>query len=114
MAYDKQASRDKRKNRIRKKILGTPERPRLTVFKSNKHLYAQVIDDLNHKTLVAASSLKEKSGANKEAAKWLGQAIAERAKAQNINDVVFDRNGYQYHGVVRQIADSAREGGLKF
>lgn len=114
MAYNKTAARAKRKYSIRKKLFGTPERPRLSVFKSNQHLYVQIIDDTNHKTLVSASTLQEKQGANKEAAKWLGQTIADRAKTQKIETVVFDRNGYQYHGVVRQIADSARESGLKF
>ena len=110
----KQQSRLKRKNRIRKKVFGTAERPRLSVFKSNKHLYVQVIDDVNHKTIAQASTLKEKLGANKEAAKWVGKAIAERAKTQSVDSVVFDRNGYQYHGVIREIAEAAREGGLKF
>lgn len=114
MAYVKKDSRLKRKVRIRKKISGTPERPRMTVFKSNKHLYVQVIDDVNQKTIVEASTLKEGKGANIEAAKWVGQAIADRAKSASISEVVFDRNGFQYHGVIRQIADSARESGLKF
>lgn len=114
MAYVKKESRVKRKFRIRKKVFGTAERPRMSIFKSNKHLYVQVIDDTNQKTIAQASTQKEKKGANIEAAKWLGQTIAERVKATSVAEVVFDRNGFQYHGVVRQIADSAREGGLKF
>lgn len=115
MAHKKMNLRQKRKVRIRKKIFGTPDCPRMTVFRSNKNLYVQVIDDVNHKTLVSASTLKETGKAsNKDAAKWLGEAIADKTLSQNISQVVFDRNGFRYHGVVKELADSAREKGLKF
>lgn len=109
------------KSRIRKKIRGTTERPRLVVFRSLSHIYAQVVDDSQAKTLVACSSLskdlKAPIGAlkgQKEKAKSLGQQIAKLAIGKNIRTVVFDRNGYLYHGVVKSLADGAREGGLKF
>lgn len=114
MSHKKLTSREKRKLRIRKKISGTPERPRLSVFKSNRYVYAQIIDDLNQKTLVAASSLKDLKGANIKSAEFVGEAIAERAKQKDITQVVFDVNGYRYHGVVKAIADSARKSGLVF
>lgn len=113
-------SRKKRHRRVRSKINGTPERPRLNVFRSGKNIYAQVIDDLSGKTLVAASSLdpqlrSELSAAgNKEAARKVGELLARRAIDQGIKDVVFDRGGYLYHGRVKELADGAREGGLKF
>ena len=104
--------------RIRKSVKGTIERPRLAVFRSNKEIYAQVIDDLNGNTLAAASS-REKGIADKKVkkadqAKLVGQLIAERAKEAGIGQVVFDRSGYLYHGRVKALADAAREGGLKF
>ena len=114
---DKNAMRLKRHIRVRGKISGTPERPRLNVFRSNANIYAQIIDDVNGVTLVSASTLdKEFEGAagNCEAAKKVGQVIAERAKAKGIEEVVFDRGGYVYHGRVAALAEGARENGLKF
>lgn len=107
----------KRHLRVRAKISGTPDRPRLNVFRSNKHIYAQLIDDVNGVTLAAASTMDkgfEGTGGNKDAARKVGQAIAERAKEKNIETVVFDRGGYLYHGRVKELADGARESGLKF
>jgi large subunit ribosomal protein L18 len=105
--------------RIRKKILGTPERPRLNVYRSLNHIYVQVIDDLKGSTLVSASSAEGKkgerrTGGNLAAAKSVGKTIAERAKAKGINEVVFDRGGYIYHGRVKALADAARAAGLEF
>ena len=114
---NKNAMRLKRHVRVRGKISGTPERPRLNVFRSNANIYAQIIDDVNGVTLVAANTLeKEFEGAtgNAEAAKKVGQIVAERAKAKGIEKVVFDRNGYIYHGRVAALAEGAREAGLKF
>lgn len=107
--------RMKRKARIRSKVSGSAERPRLTVFKSAKHLSAQVIDDVSGKTLVAVSSFgKEPVRANVEGCAKLGQALADRCKAANVTKVVFDRNGFQFHGRVKAFADGVREGGLSF
>ena len=106
--------------RIRKKISGTPERPRLAVFRSQSHIYAQVIDDGTGRTVCSASSLDEtlkkdaKRGANVASAKAVGQLIATRAKEKGVEAVVFDRGGFQYHGRIKALADAAREGGLKF
>ena len=103
--------------RVRGKISGTPERPRLNVFRSNANIYAQIIDDVNGVTLVAANTLeKDFEGAcgNCEAAKKVGAVLAERAKAKGIEEVVFDRGGYVYHGRVAALAEGAREAGLKF
>ena len=117
---EKKNKRLRRKIRIRKKIKGTPERPRLTVYRSLKYIYAQIIDDEAGHTLVAASSLekelKEKLKSTKdiEAAKAVGELIAKRALEKGIEKVVFDRNGYKYHGRVKALADAAREAGLKF
>ncbi|MBR3133880.1 MAG: 50S ribosomal protein L18 [Clostridia bacterium] len=114
---DRKFERVRRHKRVRRKISGTPECPRLCVFRSNKGVYAQIIDDVNQTTLVAASTLDKEvktKHANKEAAKEVGSLIAKRAKAKKISDVVFDRGGYIYHGVVKELADSAREGGLNF
>ncbi len=111
------AQRLKRHKRVRGKIAGTPERPRLNVFRSGANIYAQVIDDAAGVTLAAASSLEkgfEGHGGNIEAAKKVGLAIAERAKAKGISVVVFDRGGYLYHGRVQALAEGAREGGLEF
>lgn len=111
------AQRLKRHKRVRAKVSGTPERPRLNVFRSEKNIYAQVIDDVNGVTLCSASSVEkgfEGSGANKEGARKVGLAVAERAKAKGINEVVFDRGGYVYHGRVQELAEGAREGGLEF
>jgi large subunit ribosomal protein L18 len=106
------------KFRIRKIISGTPERPRLSVFRSSKQIYCQLIDDMAGQTMVAASSnekgILEKKGTKVEKAKMVGQLIAERAKEHSIETVVFDRNGYLYHGRVKALADAARVGGLKF
>ena len=111
------AQRLKRHRRVRGKVSGTPECPRLNVFRSEKNIYAQVIDDVNGVTLCAASS-NEKDfdgvGSNKEGAKKVGMKVAERALAKGIESVVFDRGGYVYHGRVEQLAEGAREGGLKF
>ena len=114
---DKKAMRLHRHVRVRGKISGTPERPRLNVFRSNANIYAQIIDDVNGVTLVAANTLeKEFEGAtgNAEAAKKVGLTLAERAKAKGIEEVVFDRGGYIYHGRVAALAEGAREAGLKF
>ena len=114
---DTKAQRLKRHKRVRAKISGTPERPRLNVFRSLNHIYAQVIDDVNGKTLVSASSVEKDfgmTGGNCDAAKKVGQTVAERAVAKGITEVVFDRGGYVYHGRVQSLAEGAREGGLKF
>ena len=106
-----------RHKRVRAKISGTAERPRLCVYRSNDNIYAQIIDDVNGVTLVAASSVeKDFEGAtgNKEAARKVGKLVAERAKAKGIDTVVFDRGGYIYHGRVAELAEGAREGGLEF
>ena len=116
-SFDKNAQRVKRHTRVRGKISGTPERPRLNVFRSNANMYAQIIDDVNGVTLAAASTLeKDFEGAtgNKEAARKVGKLIGERAKAAGIGAVVFDRGGYLYHGRVQELAEGARESGLEF
>ena len=105
--------------RVRKRVSGSAARPRLNVFRSSKHIYAQLVDDVTGHTLAAASSLSKeldalKSGANKKAAREVGKLIAQRAKIKNIANVVFDRGGYVYHGRIKELADGAREGGLKF
>ncbi|MBN1626235.1 MAG: 50S ribosomal protein L18 [Deltaproteobacteria bacterium] len=114
-------SREKRKRRVRKKVRGTPESPRLTVFRSSKNIYAQIIDDISCKTLVDASSLSKDAsdeargkGGNREGAVLIGKMIAERAIKKGIKKVVFDRNGFLYHGRIKALADAAREGGLEF
>ena len=114
---DTKAKRLRRHKRIRAKVSGTPERPRLNVFRSERHIYAQIIDDTTGVTLCSASTVEkgfEGLGSNKEAAKKVGMAVAERAKAKGINAVVFDRGGYIYHGRVQELAEGAREGGLDF
>ena len=114
---NKNAMRLKRHVRVRGKISGTPERPRLNVFRSNANIYAQIIDDVNGVTLVSANTLeKEFEGAtgNCEAAKKVGAVLAERAKAKGIEEVVFDRGGYIFHGRVAAVAEGAREAGLEF
>lgn len=114
---DKNVARIKRHYRVRKNISGTAERPRLNVFRSLNHIYAQVIDDVNGVTLVSASSLDkgfEGYGGNVEGAKAVGKAVAEKAIAAGIKAVVFDRGGYVYHGRVAALAEGAREGGLEF
>src|SRR5690606_32357334 len=106
------------RNRIRKIVAGSAERPRLSVFRSNNEIYAQLIDDNNATTLVAASSIEKdiasQSGNKTEKAALVGKLIAQKAKDAGIENVVFDRNGYLYHGRIKQLADAAREGGLKF
>ena len=114
---DSNIQRKKRHKRVRGKISGTSERPRLNVFRSGKHIYAQIIDDTKGITLCAASSVEKAfdgSGSNKEGARKVGKAVAERAKVKGIDSVVFDRGGYIYHGRVKELADAAREGGLVF
>jgi len=115
---DRKLSRERRHLRVRKKIHGTAERPRLAVFRSEKNIYAQIIDDVAGRTLVAASSLDKdfslKVGSNKEAAKLVGEVVAKKAIEAGITDVVFDRGGYVYHGRVQMLAEGAREAGLKF
>ncbi len=110
----------RRKARVQGAVRGSPERPRLAVFRSVKNIYAQIIDDTTGTTLAAASSVAKevrgtmKHGGNVSAAKAIGKALAEKAKAKGITQVAFDRNGYRYHGRVKALADAAREGGLKF
>ena len=109
--------RDRIHKRIRSRVAGTPERPRLAVFRSVNHIYAQVIDDNQGHTLVAAASTEKDlrgKGGNIEGAKLIGQKVAERAKEKGISKVVFDRGGYQYHGRVKALADAARQAGLEF
>lgn len=106
--------RNKIKTRIRGKVSGTAARPRMTVFRSNKQIYVQLIDDLDGKTLASASSKGIEQGTKTEIAAQVGKAIAEVALAAGISEVVFDRNGYLFHGRVKSLADAAREGGLKF
>lgn len=111
--------RERRKMRIRKRVYGTPERPRLTVFRSLKNIYAQLIDDVGGRTLVEASTRSKdlqadlKYGGNRSAAAAVGKLLGEKAKARGITQVAFDRNGYKYHGRVKALADAAREAGLK-
>ncbi len=114
-------NRDKIKLKIRKKIKGTPERPRLVVFRSLNNIYAQLIDDTDQKTLITVSSLNKETAEKLDAVKGkvekskiLGKILAEKAKSLNVETVVFDRNGYLYHGRVKAVAEGAREGGLKF
>ncbi len=117
----KTETRLKRKKRIRRKISGSPERPRLTVFKSARHIYAQIIDDSTGKTLLSASTISKDIKANVKGisgnikgAKLIGEAIAKKGEAKGIKEVVFDRNGFLFHGRVKALADVARENGLKF
>ena len=118
---DKKESRLKRKKSVRKKIKGSSERPRLTVFKTSRHIYAQIIDDDNGSTLLSASTISKdtlsKAGGisgNIKGAKLIGETIGKRGKEKGIQEVVFDRNGFLYHGRVKALADAARENGLKF
>jgi large subunit ribosomal protein L18 len=113
----KQVIRFKHKKRIRAKITGTQERPRLVVFRSNANIYAQLVDDAKGHTIVAASTTEKdlaKAGANIEGSKLVGQLVAKRAIAKGVKDVVFDRGGYLYHGKIKALADAAREAGLNF
>ena len=114
MTTNKEQRRIKIKYRVRNKISGTAARPRLSVFRSNKQIYAQVIDDETAKTLVSASSLGMETMPKKEQAAKVGEALAQKAIEAGITTVVFDRNGYLYHGRVKELADGARKGGLKF
>lgn len=109
-------AREKKKLKIRKRVIGSAERPRLCIFRSSKHVYAQVIDDATGTTIASASTLDTDgvTGANKDACAAIGKEVAKRAVAKNIKQVVFDRNGYLYHGRVKSLADAAREGGLEF
>ena len=117
---DKNAKRLQRHKRVRRKVSGTTQRPRLCVFRSSNNIYAQIIDDTNRVTLVAASSLEaDVKGAvnhtgNKEAAKMVGEMVAKKAVEKGITEVVFDRGGYIYHGRIKELAEGAREAGLKF
>ena len=114
---DRKMERARRHARVRRKISGTPERPRLCVYRSNSNIYVQIIDDVAGTTLVSASTLDKEiktKHANKEAAKEVGTLIAKKATAKKIKAVVFDRGGYIYHGVVKELAEAAREGGLEF
>jgi large subunit ribosomal protein L18 len=117
MANDsKDIIRQRIHKRIRRRVRGTPERPRLAVFRSLKHIYAQVIDDVKGHTVVAASSAEEngKNGGNVAGAATIGKLVAERAKDKGVNAVVFDRGGYLYHGRVKALAEAARKAGLEF
>ncbi len=120
VAKQRQIARKKRQVRVRKKVKGTPECPRLCVYRSAKHIYAQIIEDVNGNTLAASSSLTKetagslKFGGNTQAAKAVGKAIAETALNKNIKQVVFDRNGFLYHGRIKALAEAAREAGLSF
>ena len=117
---DKQLGRTRRHHRVRKKVSGTPQRPRLAVFRSNKHITAQVIDDRSGRTLASASTVEKDlrsnlgTTANKAAATTIGRLVAERAKAAGVAQVVFDRGGFLYHGRVAAVAEAAREAGLEF
>ncbi len=114
---DRKMERQRRHLRVRRKISGTAERPRLCVYRSNSNIYAQIIDDVAGKTLVQASTLDKEvktKHSNKVAAKEVGTLIAKRATEKKITEIVFDRSGYIYHGVVKELAEAAREGGLKF
>jgi large subunit ribosomal protein L18 len=119
--FSRAVARIKRKKRVRKKVKGSGEKPRLSVFRTSRHIYAQIIDDSTGKTLAAASSISKdlvstigKKGGNKEGAAMVGKAIAERALKLGINSVVFDRNGFLFHGRVKALSESARESGLLF
>jgi large subunit ribosomal protein L18 len=120
VAQGKEQLRQRRHNRIRKRVKGTGEKPRLSVYKSLNHIYAQLIDDTAGKTLLSASTLEQavragaKHGGNLDAAKKVGASLAQRALEKKITDVVFDRGGYRYHGCIKALADAARERGLKF
>jgi len=120
VANQRRLARMKRQVRVRRKVTGTDERPRLCVFRSSKHIYVQIIEDVTGRTLVTASTASKdiadgvKHTGNIEAAKVVGQAIAKKALEQNIKQVVFDRNGFLYHGRIKALADAAREAGLSF
>ena len=113
----KQVRRTRRKRSIRRRLFGLPDRPRLSVFRSSKHIYAQLIDDLSGRTLAAASSVdkgaRQSNGGNCEAAAAVGKVLADRAKAAGIERAIFDRSGYRFHGRVKALAEAVREGGVK-
>ena len=117
MSTTRNVARVRRHRRVRKKVIGTAARPRLAVYRSNRHVYAQLIDDDSGRTLVAASTKEAEAGVTKnadiEAAKGVGRRVADRAKAAGVDSVVFDRAGYRYHGQVAAVADAARESGLR-
>jgi large subunit ribosomal protein L18 len=117
MSATKREARDRRHRRVRKKVRGTPDRPRLAVFRSSRHIYAQVIDDVHGRTVAAASTaegeLRSGATATVDAAKSVGKLVGERAKAAGVDAVVFDRGGFKFHGRVAGVADGARESGLK-
>ncbi|MDY7108323.1 MAG: 50S ribosomal protein L18 [Planctomycetota bacterium] len=114
----KSIRRTRRKRSIRRRVFGVPDRPRLTVFRSARHIYAQLIDDLSGRTLAAASTVekgqKVDNGGNRDAAAAVGKALADRAREAGISDAVFDRNGYRFHGRIKALAEAARKEGLKF
>jgi large subunit ribosomal protein L18 len=117
--YQKLSGRQRRKQRIRKKIFGTPERPRMSVFRSLKHISVQIVDDMSSRTIASASTYEKPfrelgNSGNREGAKVIGQAIGERALSHNVKQVVFDRSGFRFHGRIKALADAAREKGLKF
>ena len=120
VSKERRVARKKRQSRVRKKVVGSADRPRLSVFRSSRHIYAQIVEDGSGKTLAAASTVAEgvddsvKYSGNVEAAKVVGKKIAEKALANDIKQVVFDRNGFLYHGRVKALADAAREAGLTF
>ena len=120
MSKNKEEARKRRHRRVRKKVAGTQDRPRLNVFRSIDHIYAQLIDDFSGKTLAHASSVDKElkggdiTGGNKKSAEAVGELIAKRAADKGIKDVIFDRGGYMYHGRVKALAEAARKGGLKF
>jgi large subunit ribosomal protein L18 len=118
MALQKVESRTRRHRRVRKKVRGTPDRPRLSVFRSSRHVYAQVIDDINGRTLASASTMEKDARATAtstvDAAKAVGKRLGERAKAAGVTAAVFDRGGFRYHGRVAGVAEGAREAGLEF
>ena len=117
MSTSRQLGRERRHRRVRKKVRGTPDRPRLSVFRSNRHVYAQVIDDVNGRTVAAASTVETDVRSSPTgtvgAAKNVGKLVGERARAQGVAAVVFDRGGFRYHGRVAAVADAAREAGLE-
>jgi large subunit ribosomal protein L18 len=118
--FSKEELRVRRHGRVRKKVVGTAERPRLNVYRSLNNIFAQVVDDSTHSTLVSASTIdkelkgKVKSGGNVASAKMVGELVAKRAKEKGVEKVIFDRGGYQYHGRVKSLAEGAREAGLEF
>ena len=114
--YEKSIQRSRRKTGIRKRVIGTPQRPRMTVYRSLNHMYVQIVDDIAGRTLVSASSIQAKmpSGGNKDAAAAVGKDIAQKATGAGLKKVAFDRNGFKFHGRIKALADAAREAGLSF